>query len=110
MIAEYAVVIQHGIGAFVSAFHLEENCVCCHSRRPSLSHCFRQSRRRKSEVSDTADVSSYSAAAMPSGVACGAKRDQVLFRIIAGLAAEFLVVNLKIRHRAAVLASPSVSP
>jgi len=34
---------------------------------------------------------------MHAGMARYAKRDQVFFRIIAGLAAEFFVVNLKIR-------------
>jgi len=34
---------------------------------------------------------------------------QILLRIIAGLAAEFLVVNLKIRHGAAGLASPTIA-
>jgi len=34
--------------------------------------------------------------------------NQVLFSIIAGLAAKFLVVNFKIRHGAARLASPGV--
>jgi len=40
---------------------------------------------------------------MHSGVACRAKRNQVLLRIIAGLAAKLFVVNLKVGHRAATL-------
>jgi hypothetical protein len=43
------------------------------------------------------------------GVAGRTKCDQVLLGIIAGLAAEFLVVNLEVGHRAARLASPAVS-
>jgi hypothetical protein len=42
-------------------------------------------------------------------VACGAERNQILFRIIAQVAKEFFVVNLKIRHRAARLASPPIA-
>jgi len=40
---------------------------------------------------------------MHSGVACRAKRNQVLLRTIAGLAAKLFVVNLKVGHRAATL-------
>lgn len=39
-----------------------------------------------------------------------AKRDEVGLRIIAGLATEFLVVYLEIRHRPTALASPAGSP
>jgi len=46
---------------------------------------------------------------MHSGVACRAKRNQVLLRIIAGLAAKLFVVNLKVGHCAARLASPAVA-
>jgi hypothetical protein len=46
---------------------------------------------------------------MQAGVADSTKGDQVLLGIIAGLTAEFLVVNLKIRHSAARLASPPVA-
>jgi hypothetical protein len=46
---------------------------------------------------------------MQTGMACSAERNQVLLRILAGLAAEFLVVYLEIRHRPARLASPTVS-
>jgi hypothetical protein len=42
-------------------------------------------------------------------MASGAKRNQILLGIITGLAAKFLVMNLKVRHRAAGLASPAVS-
>jgi hypothetical protein len=47
--------------------------------------------------------------AMQRNVAFSAKRNQVLLRIIAGLAAKFFVMNLEIGHRAARLASPSVA-
>jgi len=47
---------------------------------------------------------------MQTGVACGTECDQVFFRIFAGMAAEFLVVNLEIRHCAARLASPAIAP
>jgi hypothetical protein len=43
------------------------------------------------------------------GVAYRAESDQILFGIVPGLAAELLVMNLKIGHRAAGLASPVVS-
>jgi len=39
----------------------------------------------------------------------GAERNKVRFRIIAGLAAKLLVVNLKVGHRAAGLTSPAVA-
>lgn len=42
-------------------------------------------------------------------VTCSTEGSQVLFRIIASLATEKFVVNFQIRHRAARLASPSVS-
>jgi hypothetical protein len=38
-----------------------------------------------------------------------AKSDQILLRVVTGLAAKFLVVHLKIRHQATALASPTVS-
>jgi hypothetical protein len=41
-------------------------------------------------------------------VACGAKRNQILFRIIARLATEFFVMNLEIRHRPARLTPPAI--
>ncbi|HXP79852.1 MAG TPA: hypothetical protein VN976_08095 [Verrucomicrobiae bacterium] len=41
-------------------------------------------------------------------MAAGTQGNQVFSGIITGLAAEFLVVNLKIRHRAAGLASPAI--
>jgi hypothetical protein len=46
---------------------------------------------------------------MHSGVAFAAQRDQVLLRIVAGLAAKLFVMNFKIGHRAARLASPAVT-
>ena len=48
-------------------------------------------------------------AVVDSGMASCAKGDQILLRVVPGLAAEFLVMHLKIRHRAATLASPAVS-
>ena len=42
-------------------------------------------------------------------MASGTQGDQVLFGIIAALAAKFLVVNLKIRPGAATLASPAIA-
>ena len=48
-------------------------------------------------------------AAMDSTVACRAQRDQVFFGVVAGVAAEFSVVHLKIRHRAAQLTPPAVA-
>jgi len=42
-------------------------------------------------------------------MAPGAERDQVFFTIVAGVATEFLMVNLKIRHGAARLASPTIA-
>jgi hypothetical protein len=42
------------------------------------------------------------------GVAGSAQGNEVCFRIIAGSAAEFFVVNLKVRHHAAGLASPTI--
>ena len=47
-------------------------------------------------------------AAMYSGVACRAQRNQVFFCVFARMAAEFLVVHLQIRHRATGLTPPAV--
>ena len=38
-----------------------------------------------------------------------AKCNQVFFRVIAGLAAKFLVVNFQVYHRAARLTTPTVA-
>ena len=46
---------------------------------------------------------------MHSGMACDAKSNQVVLGIITRLTAEFLVVNLKVRHRAAELAPPAIA-
>jgi hypothetical protein len=46
---------------------------------------------------------------MQAGMTDSTKGNQVLLGIIAGLTAEFLVVNLKIRHGAAGLASPTIT-
>ena len=43
------------------------------------------------------------------GVVCRAKRNQILFGIVAGLGAEFPVMDLKVGHGAAGLASPAIS-
>jgi len=43
-------------------------------------------------------------------MACSAEGDQVWFGVIAALAAKWLVVDFQFRHRAAELASPSVTP
>ena len=41
-------------------------------------------------------------------VACSAERNEVLLCIISGLATQFPMVNLEVRHGAATLAPPSV--
>ena len=46
---------------------------------------------------------------MHSGVARCAHRDQVIFRMVAGVAAELSVVHVKVRHRAARLTPPAVA-
>jgi len=46
---------------------------------------------------------------MHSRVACSAQRDQVLLGVFPRMTAEFLVVHLKIRHRATGLTSPAVA-
>jgi hypothetical protein len=43
-------------------------------------------------------------------MAPSALSNQVLLGIIAALAAKFFVVNLEIRSRPAILASPSITP
>jgi hypothetical protein len=47
---------------------------------------------------------------MQIGVTCGAKGDQIFFAIVTGLAAEFFVMDFKIRHCATRLASPAIPP
>jgi hypothetical protein len=42
-------------------------------------------------------------------VASGAERDQVLLRIIAGLAPVFPVVDFKVQHGSAGLTSPAIA-
>ena len=39
-----------------------------------------------------------------------AERDQIAFIILAGVAAEFCVVNFKVGHGTAQLTSPAISP
>ena len=46
---------------------------------------------------------------MSVGVARGAQRNQILFRIVAGLAAKPFVVNFQSRHRATRLAPPAIA-
>jgi len=41
-------------------------------------------------------------------VACSAERNQIVFNVVAGLAAKLFVMNLKIRHRSTELAPPAV--
>jgi hypothetical protein len=48
-------------------------------------------------------------ARVDTGMAACAKSDQILLRVVAGVAAKCLVVHFKIRHGAATLASPTVS-
>jgi hypothetical protein len=48
-------------------------------------------------------------AAVRARVAYRTQRDQVLLRIVAGMAAEFPVVHLKIQHRTASLTPPAVA-
>src|SRR6266849_3695653 len=48
-------------------------------------------------------------AAMHSGVACRAQRDQVFLGVASRMAAELPVVHLKIRHRATGLTPPAVA-
>ena len=48
-------------------------------------------------------------AAMHSGVACRAQRDQVVFRIIAGVTPKRFVMDLQVRHRATQLTPPSIA-
>ena len=47
--------------------------------------------------------------AMYSGVASGTQRDQVLLGVVARVSAKLIVMNFKIRHRAAGLAPPVVA-
>jgi hypothetical protein len=46
---------------------------------------------------------------MSSGVAYGAKRDQVFLGVVAGMATKLAVVNLQIRAAPATLASPAIA-
>ena len=73
----------------------------------SVSYASPKSQFGKSPLS--LPVASNCSAVMHSAVACRAKRNEVLLRIVAGLATEFFVMNLEIRHCAAQLASPAVA-
>ena len=55
------------------------------------------------------DVSPNSSSVMECGVARSAKRNQVLLRIVAGVAAEFFVVDFKVGLRATQLTSETVA-
>jgi len=55
------------------------------------------------------DAARNASALMHCGVARSAKCYQVLFAIRAGLATKLFVMNLKVRHRPARLASPSIA-
>lgn len=46
---------------------------------------------------------------MQSDVACGAEGNKVLFGVVAGVAAEFLMMNFEIGYGAARLASPAIA-
>jgi len=48
-------------------------------------------------------------AVMCNVVASDAKRDQVLFGIVAGMAAKLFVMDLQVRHRAARLTPPGIA-
>ena len=75
-------------------------------------NCFRQILCSGLRVSCWCSVCHYpfvALAAVHSGVACGAQRDQVFIRVGSRAAAELPVVHLKIRHRAAGLTSPAVA-
>jgi hypothetical protein len=48
-------------------------------------------------------------AVMQFGVACCAERDQVLLGVFPRVAAEFPVVHLQVRHRAAGLTPPGIA-
>ncbi len=62
------------------------------------------------EESVLSTVTSFVAlVAMLFGVARCAQRDQVIFRIVAGVAAELSVVHLKVSHRATRLTPPAVA-
>jgi hypothetical protein len=52
---------------------------------------------------------SHSSATVCNGVAHSAKCYQIVLGIVAGVAAELFVVDLKIRHRAAQLTSPAIT-
>jgi hypothetical protein len=43
-------------------------------------------------------------------VAFNAERNEIVCNVVAGVAAEFLMMDFEVRHCAAVLASPVVSP
>ena len=48
-------------------------------------------------------------ALMRTRVACGTERDQVLFGVVARMAAKLFVMDFQVRHRAARLTPPAVA-
>ena len=71
---------------------------CCVSRSTSLLSS-------EGEMFGTAK----SSAAVHAGVACSTEGDQILARIITGVATKLFVVDLKVGHCAARLASPAIA-
>jgi hypothetical protein len=47
--------------------------------------------------------------AMDAGMTVRAKRDQILFGIVAGVAAKLVVMDFEVRHGAAVLTAPAIA-
>ena len=75
-------------------------------------NCFRQIHCSRLQLLRWRCVRHYpfvALAAMHSGVACRAQRDQVFIRVGSRMAAELPVVHLKIRHRATGLTPPAVA-
>jgi hypothetical protein len=52
---------------------------------------------------------SFVFSAMDAGMAVRAERDQVLFGVVAGMAAKLFVVNFKVGHRATRLTPPAIA-
>ena len=60
-------------------------------------------------VSDLTCTGWDDSAVMCNVVASGAKRNQVLFGMVAGMAAKLFVMDLQVRHRAARLTPPAIA-
>ena len=86
---------------------------CCRmTKREAGWNCFRQILCSGLRVLCWCCVCHYpfvALAAMHSGVACRAQRDQVFIRVASRMAAKLSVVHLKIRHRATRLTPPAVA-